>query len=293
MELRKISELLGLNSFVKDSNSVKPVIVVKQGVISALASPDTLFSVTGKKQAVISPFANKNLFSADFELQQKQSQSLNSARAEWQNGVKENLGRNSGTRVNQYYKNSGFDSGGDGGWCGFFVAFNYAQLGFTKSPHLAGMEKARDFFTYRQYTDHSKEKNATLDSLRQKQQLEGSQRQYFMLEESPGKEYFSNYKNQFKNYDVAANTFNYKTLPVRPGDTVLFNTGKAGGHVGMVASYDPLSGKLVTIEGNAIGMASDGKKRSNAVITKEYDLTNSTVRSKIEGFGRPALGDFN
>ena len=40
-------------------------------------------------------------------------------------------------------------------------------------------------------------------------------------------------------------------------------------------------------------MGTDGKKLSgNAVVKKEYDLTNPVVRARIDGFGRPSLEDF-
>ena len=70
----------------------------------------------------------------------------------------------------------------------------------------------------------------------------------------------------------------YKSI--REGDTALFSRG----HVGLVESYDPTSGRLVTIEGNSIG---------EAVRRRTYNLNDPRDRAAFEGFGRPARGDFD
>jgi hypothetical protein len=70
-----------------------------------------------------------------------------------------------------------------------------------------------------------------------------------------------------------------KELPIRSGDTVLF--GKPG-HVAQVDNFDAATGKLTIIEGNW----------GNRVNTRTLDLSDPYVRGTIEGFGRPALGDF-
>ena len=68
-------------------------------------------------------------------------------------------------------------------------------------------------------------------------------------------------------------------MPIRPGDTALFDWG----HLGLVESYDAASGRLTTIEGNT----------GNRVKRKVYDLSKASERAKFVGFGRPALGDFH
>ncbi len=288
MQLSRVSEILSSGNY-----QVFSKIPAKNPFNNfALKTPDQLFNSIKKPILFNQGIGNSNIFSADSGLQNLQKNALSSAVGEWQAGVTENLGKNSGTRVNQYYKNAGFEAGGKGGWCGFFVAFNYAQSGFKFSPHLASMEKARDFFMYRQYTDRSASKENKLDTLKQQHQGQGSQRQFFLLENSPTIKYLNEHKNTFKNYTDTATVFNHTNLPIRPGDTVLFDTGDSGGHVAMVYSYNPNSGKLVTIEGNTTGECVDGKKHSNSVVTKNYDLTLPAVRARFAGFGRPALGDF-
>jgi hypothetical protein len=49
----------------------------------------------------------------------------------------------------------------------------------------------------------------------------------------------------------------------------------------MVKSYDPNTGRLVTIEGNS----------GNRVCERTYDLSDPAVLARFDGFGRPALGD--
>ena len=72
---------------------------------------------------------------------------------------------------------------------------------------------------------------------------------------------------------------NPKDLPIRPGDTILFHKP---GHVAQVESDDPSTGKLTLVEGNW----------GHTVNRRELDLNNPKVRASLEGFGRPALGDF-
>lgn len=292
MELSRVSNLLSNTN--SETRVNKGIMFTKKTAGYSLMHPDTFLQRNNFKSPVLKNSYSGNIsFSpGDIQLQQLQSRSVNSALGEWQSGVREDLGKDHGRKVDKYYYNSHFTPGG-GGWCGFFVAYNYAQAGFKYSPQLAGAEKARDFFLYRQYTNRSKEKNEGFDQLREQQKVQGSQRQFFMLEESPSVKYIKNYRNLFSHYNADANTFNYRTLPIRPGDTILYNTGNSGGHVGMVVSYDPSSGRLETVEGNSSGTGPDGKKWSQAVVRKTLDLTDPRVRAKIEGFGRPAAGDFS
>lgn len=212
---------------------------------------------------------------------------VTSAVKEWQAGVRESAGSNRSIRIDQYARNAKFGPGY--AWCGFFVAFNYSQMGFKYPESLASYQKARDFFMYRSYTDHSAAKNKSLDQLRLQHQQQGNQRQYFTLPESPNHQYVKNYQKLFGHYADQANTFTYQNLPLRPGDTVLYHQG----HVGQVISYNQQTGKLITIEGNTSGTGPDGRQRSQAVVRKEYDLSKPSVRKIFDGFGRPALGDFS
>ena len=68
-------------------------------------------------------------------------------------------------------------------------------------------------------------------------------------------------------------------LPIRPGDTALWERG----HVGMVESYNRETGILTTVEGN-IG---------NKVGRRTYNLNDPRVRAQFSGFGRPAADDFS
>ncbi|HVE83569.1 MAG TPA: CHAP domain-containing protein, partial [Myxococcales bacterium] len=75
-----------------------------------------------------------------------------------------------------------------------------------------------------------------------------------------------------------------QNLPIRPGDVVIFDDGFRGGtgHIGLVASYTPPM--LTTIEGNVDG---------GQIKTYTYDLSDPKVAAQIDGFGRPALSDFD
>jgi len=288
MELNSVSRFLQLNQTQKSSGDFFPPPKFRPNLIS----PDQLLM---NPRNFGNPAVNLNFSensSLENRLQQIQSGTYRHAHGEWSAGVREIGGTsNRSPRIDQYFRNGGFNPG-SAGWCGFFVAFNYSQFGFKEPSKLAGMEKARDFFLYRSYTDRSKEKNSELDNLRFSQQQKGSQRQFFLLNDSPSIKYLSSQQKYFSHFDLRANTFQYHNLPVRGGDTILFYTGKPGGHVGMVASYDQSSGILKTIEGNTSGKGPDGKNYSGTVAYKTYDLKNPSVRAKISGFGRPSVFDF-
>ncbi len=209
-------------------------------------------------------------------LANRQSRSVSVARGELNAGVKEQGNSNRGRRIDEYARTAGMPTGEK--WCGFFVGYAYSQSGFKEPEDLASVIKARCFFLYSSAFGADKAKSS--------QQAQGQTRQYFMLSESPSRAYIRENQRQFPQFNVDAHTFSWRTLPVRSGDTILFERGahgdNPGTHVGIVESYDPLRGRLTTIEGNV----------NNAVVRKTYDLTDPGVRREITGFGRPAPGDF-
>jgi hypothetical protein len=232
------------------------------------------------------------------KLDERMLQSAIGARQEWENGVREDnprTAKNRSERIDEYARNAGFNPKKGLGWCGFFVAFNYAQNGFKHSSSLASMPKARDFFLYRNYTKStSNPANAKYDALRAEHEAAGSSRNYFMLEESPDLKRIRGNPKRYGHVDLEKSTFKYDTLPIQAGDTVLFNPKDGGnGHVGMVLSYDRATGLLITIEGNTDGEAAGGGRVNEGVARKVYDLKDPAVRKKFAGFGRPAAGDFD
>lgn len=238
---------------------------------SALTVLRPLFAVTptGTSQALSSRLA----------------QAVQVGLSEWRKGVKE-TSTNSSSRIDTYARNAYFGKGYE--WCGFFTAFAHTQAGFKYPEHYASYQKAREFFIYRSYTDHSAGKNQQLDGLRLQHQSQGSTRQYYMLQESDNHAYLQSNPKLFSHYSAAANTFQWQNLPIQAGDVALFNHG----HVGMVVSYNAQTGHLVTVEGNTAGKGPDGKHWTQAVVMKEYNLSKSNDRKRFDGFGRPALGDF-
>lgn len=214
------------------------------------------------------------------------SQAVQAGLAEWRKGVKE-TSQNSSPRIDTYARNAYFGKGYE--WCGFFTAFAHTQVGFKYPESYASYQKAREFFMYRSYTDHSAGKNQQLDGLRRQHQAQGSTRQYYMLQESDNHAYLKSSPRLFAHYSAEANTFEWQNLPIQPGDVALFNYG----HVGMVVSYNAQTGQLVTVEGNTAGKGPDGKYWTQAVVMKEYNLAQAADRKRFDGFGRPALGDFS
>jgi hypothetical protein len=210
---------------------------------------------------------------ADARLADLQSRTMDSARRELAAGVRDR-GGNRGERVDQYARSAGMPEGG--AWCGYFTQFNYDQAARENRGRFGGalhsFEKARSFFGYRSYTDARATTNARLDALREQHQGEGSARRFMVLEGSSGQRWAERNNRPHEVFDPG-------TLPLRAGDTALFNRG----HVGLVEGYDPRTGILTTIEGNAGG---------GQVLRREYDLNDPAVRARFEGFGRPALGDF-
>ena len=211
----------------------------------------------------------------DAQLQQLQSRTMDSARRELEAGVREDRGRpNRSDRVDEYARNAGMRVGGK--WCGYFTQFNYSEAareagGRWRGP-LHSWQKARSFFAYRSYTDNSRATNDRLDNLQQTHEQQGSTRRFMVLEGSSGQSWA-------QRHDRPHEVFETNTLPIRAGDTALFNTG----HVGLVESYDRDTGMLTTVEGNT----------GDRVQRHTHDLSDPNVRRNFEGFGRPALGDFN
>lgn len=212
---------------------------------------------------------------ADQRLSQLQSRAVDSARRELDAGVREDpsAGNNRGARVDQYAANARMPLGGE--WCGYFAQFNYSQAAQEAGGDFRGslhsFQKARSFFNYRDYTNNSRARNQQLDGYQAADQQAGSTRRFMVLEGSTGQDWAARNGRP-------AETYSPENLPIRPGDTVLFNFG----HIGMVEGYDPGTGRLTTIEGNA----------GNRVQRKTYDLNDPRVRARFEGFGRPAAADF-
>lgn len=217
---------------------------------------------------------------------ERQRMIVSSGMQEWQSGVKESGGSNRGPRIDAYAKNAKFGTGYE--WCGFFTAFNYSKVGFKTPESFASYQKARDFFLYRSYTSRDSSLHTQLDQQRTSDQAAGSSRQYFAMAESNVFGYIDAYSRYYEHINPQDLKHTWQDIPIQPGDVALFNHG----HVGMVVSYDPGSGKLVTIEGNTSGEGPDGKHWTQAVVRKTYDLSTSADRKRFDGFGRAAESDF-
>jgi len=229
---------------------------------------------------------NRVAVSTSPRMQQLQAVITESGLKEWRSGVRETQGSNKGPRINEYARNAKFGPGYE--WCGFFTAFNYSQAGFKYPESFASYQKSRDFFLYRSYTSRDSGLHQRLDNLRDQHKAEGSSRQYFIMPGSPTEQYVKNYSRFYGHVDLPAMTYDWRSLPIQPGDVALFSHG----HVAQVISYDPSSGKLETVEGNTSGQGPDGKQWSQAVVRKSYDLSKAADRQRFDGFGRAALDDF-
>lgn len=94
-------------------------------------------------------------------------------------------------------------------------------------------------------------------------------------------------------------------LDIAPGDVVLIdhNPDTAADHIALVERYDPSTGELVTLEGNAGGTVAvrieddgtvvEGAARGDAVARNVRDLGVEAVRRKVYGVGRASLCDFD
>jgi hypothetical protein len=148
---------------------------------------------------------------------------------------------------------------GDGNWCGMFAG---TCLGLKQDARvgLASTSRALGFFTQ-----------------------PGSGRQLFILDgtDTAGKQWTDWSATQ---NGLPTQRYTSQNLPIRPGDVVIFDDGFRGGtgHIGLVASYTPPM--LTTIEGNVDG---------GQIKTYTYDLSDPKVAAQIDGFGRPALSDFD
>lgn len=238
-------------------------------------SPSALTGLSGVKRVASAPTNTA-----------RQRIMVDSALKEWQSGVKESGGSNRGPRIDTYAKNAKFGKGYE--WCGFFTAFNYSQAGFKSPESFASYQKARDFFLYRSYTSRDSGLHARLDQQRQQDEAAGSSRQYFALAESNVFDYIEAYGRYYNHIDPSELLHTWQNIPIAPGDVALFNHG----HVGIVVSYDQSTGKLTTIEGNTSGEGPDGKRWTQAVVRKTYDLSKAADRKRFDGFGRAADSDF-
>ncbi len=207
---------------------------------------------------------------ADTRLAALQSSTVDFAQRELDRGI--TLAKNP-DRVAEYARSGGMPGGH---WCGYFTGFNYQQAAqaaggeFNKDAihKFHSMQKARAYFEYSNYT-----KGTNDDALRTQHEAQGSTRRWMVLEGSHGQQHAQTNGRPAEVYSSP------RDLPIRKGDTVLFSFG----HVGIVKDYDPTTGKLTTIEGNAGG----GKVKELV-----RDLDDPKMRAQIEGFGRPAMGDF-
>tara|TARA_Y100001934_G_scaffold274231_1_gene365908 strand:+ start:1268 stop:2335 length:1068 start_codon:yes stop_codon:yes gene_type:complete len=213
--------------------------------------------------------------SADEILAELQLRSVKSAQSELAAGVREIGSTNRSPRVDEYTRAARMALGGE--WCGYFVNWNYhvvaKELGGRFRLTMHSLQKGRDSYLYRSYTSISTATKARLDALAETHREQGSMRQLFVFENSSGHQRATRLRRP------AEITNNFQELPIRPGDTALFDWG----HLGLVESYDAASGRLTTIEGNT----------GNRVKRKVYDLSKASERAKFVGFGRPALGDFH
>jgi peptidoglycan hydrolase-like protein with peptidoglycan-binding domain len=214
-------------------------------------------------------------------LERIQAAAVKSAREELARGVREDGGRNRGTRVDVYASTAGMPSGL--AWCGFFASYNYTRAasrmgrGFAGRKVLHSVGKLRAFFLYRSYTKTwTDQRLARWEAARLKHQSQGSVRRYFVFAGSSGQAYA-------RRKGLTCEVFSrFHELPIRSGDFVIWSRGSGQGHIGLVEHYDPRSGRLTTIEGNT----------SNRVRRKVYELSRARERAALDGFARPATGDF-
>jgi len=147
---------------------------------------------------------------------------------------------------------------GPGNWCGMFAS-KALNLNHDARVGLASTSRALGFFTE-----------------------PGSGRQLFILEgtDTQGTQWTA--WNATQN-GLPQERYTPENLPIRAGDVVIFDDGYLGGtgHIGLVESYNPPM--LTTIEGNVNG---------GQIERHTYDLSDPAVAAEIDGFGRPALSDF-
>jgi hypothetical protein len=225
---------------------------------------------------------------ADRRLAALQRTAVEVARSELAKNVRESPPRsNAGGRIDVYASVARMPTGRP--WCGYFLGFvytgaarssGYAFLG-TRRLHSVG--KTRSFFNYRNYTQRATPARVKAwGELRSQHEVQGAARRYFVLKGSRGQRWAASRKVPCEAFD------SYRDLPVRPGDAVIFSSVRSDtkrssgrGHLALVESYDAASGALVTIEGNS----GDGVRRRSRTL-------QGAARFSVDGFGRPALGDF-
>ncbi|RMG16177.1 MAG: hypothetical protein D6731_06850 [Planctomycetota bacterium] len=220
---------------------------------------------------------------ADARLAALQRQAVQVAREELARGVRERpRGSNRGPRIDRYARSAGMPVGG--AWCGHFVAYCYAEAARRRGLRFAGRRrlhsagKVRSFFLYRSFTrPDDPGRLARAASLRLRHERQGSPRRYLALQGSYGDRWAT---RRSLPHEVFADP---TLLPLRAGDIVVFwrpGASRGRGHLGLVASYRGTV--LTTIEGNA----------GHAVRRRRYDLSRPATLRTVDGFARPALGDF-
>ncbi len=213
----------------------------------------------------------------DAQLAAIQAAAMKSARAELAAGVIEVPYRsNRGPRVDVYASTAGMRTGL--AWCGFFANFNWVTAGraqgleFSGRRRLHSVEKSRDWFNYRSYTQRwTSERVVAWEAERAAHRAQGNTRVWMALRGSAGHRYSTSRNLPARIFDT------YRDLSIRPGDMVLWPR-----HMALCESYDRASGRLVTVDGNW----------SHRVIRRTHQLSSASVRDALLGFGRPARGDF-
>ncbi len=209
---------------------------------------------------------------ADARLARLQQGAVDSALGELRRGVHEEGGDNRGPDVERYLRTAGAEPGQM--WCGAFAAWNLGHAAgeggrFTGAAHLASDRKAQSFFMYRDYSSQRMD-----DARREADRAAGTSRRYMTFAGSSGDAYARSHHLDHEVYSSP------RDLPARPGDVVVMR-----GHVAMVESYDPATGILHIVEGNA-GAATDRVGR------RTLDLNRAAHRDSIQGIGRPSIADF-
>jgi hypothetical protein len=200
--------------------------------------------------------------------------------AQSQLGVRE-ASPNRGPEIDRYASTAGMPSGT--AWCGYFASYCYTQAAQAQGRDFAGQRrlhsvgKTRDYYVYRSYTDTwTADRVSAWEAERADDAASGSQRRFMALAGSEGAEFGARRSASVEVFQ------SHSELPIRAGDQVMWSWGEGRGHIGLVESYDPSSGALTTIEGNA----------GDAVRRRSYDLSSPQQRNRVLGFGRPALSDF-
>lgn len=231
-------------------------------------------------------------------LQVAQDKAANSANADWAMGGVSTRGANA-DRVDAIIKESGFQNYFTDGlqWCGMFVAAHYRSAGLDADLrkgfyHVANVEH---FFTYQWETRVPRAIRVGDDwrDVREYHNERGSVRTWM----------------NHGQIESAVAGGNYGALDIRPGDVVLIDHEGNGSadHITMVQSWDPSTGMLVTVEGNASGQVVSTRNdegevtatkrlntgaEGNGVTINERSLAPGGQLVRIYGVGRPSAVDF-